>query len=119
MTAINVMNLNHVFPLPFQDDHPAVMHRTSIHVRNVNANPQKAKLHPWSVATKLGSWTHLMGWNQFAGDGTYYKVSHRKYHGKNVKVFKAAGGYDMAVFQHNYTSKKLAKHFAKSSEIIQ
>lgn len=92
---------------------------TSIHVRKVNADPQKAKLRPWSVATKWGSWTHLMGWNQSAGDGTYYKVSHRKYHGKNVKVFKAAGGYDMAVFQHNYTSKKLAKHFAKSSEIIQ
>lgn len=90
---------------------------TTIHARNVHADPMKAKVHPWSVATKFGSWTHVMGWNQSAGAGTYYKVAHQRYQGRSVKVFKVAGGADMTVFQHNYSTKKLAKHFQRSSEI--
>ena len=76
-------------------------------------------IHPnWGVAIKVMGWTDLMGWNQAAGAGAYFKVGHQRYHGKNVRVLKEAGSAMIKVYKHDYKTKHLAKHFQRSSEIF-
>ncbi|GEO69903.1 hypothetical protein [Levilactobacillus acidifarinae] len=92
---------------------------TAIHSRKLSANPDKLKIHNnWGVISgHYHGWTDVRGWNQSAGDGTYYKLSQRQYHGKKVRVLKLAGGAGIETYSHQYTTKKLAKHFKSSHEI--
>lgn len=85
-----------------------------LHQRRVSADPEQIARHPkWVVGYKLrarhASWIELRGWNQSAGDGTYYKVANKHYHGQKIRVISEAGGAGLWVIQHYYASKKVAK----------
>ena len=93
---------------------------TIIHTRKQSADPDKLKIHQnWGVISmRYHGWTDIRGWNQSAGDGTYYKLSHRQYHGKRIRVLKLAGGAGIDTYSHQYATKKLAKHFKNSHEMF-
>lgn len=86
----------------------------TLHSRSVRADLDKAKIHgSWVVGQKFSfrhaSWIDLRGWNQSAGDGTYYKVTTKKFHGKKVSVLTDAYGAMVTTDKHYYRSKKVAK----------
>lgn len=93
---------------------------TMVHSRKLSTDSDKIKLHQhWIVILEhYRGWTNVRGWNQFSGDGTYYKLSHRQYHGKRIRVLKLAGGAGIDTYSHQYATKKLAKHFKSSHEMF-
>ncbi|HJE86727.1 hypothetical protein KB236_07605 [Levilactobacillus brevis] len=85
-----------------------------LHQRPMSADADQVVRHPkWVVGLKLrarhASWIDLRGWNQSAGDGTYYKVANKYYRGQKLRVMSEAGGGGLWVIQHYYPSKHVAK----------
>lgn len=83
-----------------------------IHYRNLKAT--RISHHPnWTFATPVYyhrmHWTNIYGWNQGAGDGDYYGVKIRRYHGHRVRVMSEAGGADIWTDSHYYATRKVAK----------
>ncbi len=84
-----------------------------IHYRNLHAT--KVSHHPnWAFATPVYAhhmhWTNVYGWNQGAGDGEYYGVKVRHYHGIPIRVLNDAGGAEIWTSQHYYATKKVARN---------
>lgn len=87
---------------------------TTLHQRLASADPAQIARHTnWVVGQKMwvrqANWVGLRGWNQSAGDGTYYKVANKPYHGQKLAVLSEAGGAGLWVDQHYYASKQVAK----------
>ncbi|WP_395322788.1 hypothetical protein [Levilactobacillus parabrevis] len=87
---------------------------STLHQRKLNADPDKLARHAnwvvgWKMTVRRANWTDLRGWNQSAGDGTYYKVANKRYHGQKLAVLSEAGGAGVWVTQHYYASKQVAK----------
>lgn len=82
--------------------------------RLVTADPARLARHPkWTMGQKMrvrqANWIDLRGWNQSAGDGTYYKVANKRYRGQKMTVLSEAGGAGVWVTQHYYPSRQVAK----------
>lgn len=84
-----------------------------LHYRKVNVDPDKIATHPWAVGHafyfRKAHWTNVMGWNQSAGDGDFYKVGTKTYHGHKLRVLSVGGGAEAWIINHYYTSRKVAK----------
>lgn len=83
-----------------------------IHYRNLKAT--RISHHPnWTFATPAYyhrmHWTNIYGWNQGVGDGAYYGVKIRRYHGHRVRVMSEAAGADIWTDSHYYATRKVAK----------
>lgn len=90
-----------------------------IHYRNLKTT--HISHHPnWTFATPFYihhmHWVNIYGWNQTAGDGEYYGVKVRHYHGHRIRVMSEANGAGIWTYQHYYATRKVArtlgdKHF--------
>lgn len=83
-----------------------------IHYRNLKAT--RISHHPnWTFATPVYyhrmHWTNIYGWNEGVGDGAYYGVKIRRYHGHRVRVMSEASGADIWTDSHYYATRKVAK----------
>lgn len=84
--------------------------RVKLHSRSFNSNPMKIGTHrSWVVGYAFKPWINIKGWNQSAGDGEYYKVEAKTYHGTRIKVLSDGGGAEAWISAHYYSTKKVAK----------
>lgn len=84
----------------------------TVHSRKADASSSKG-FHPYWVfiSQRIHGWTNVYGWNQGSGDGDYYKVVHKRYHGKQIRVLKQGGGAGIVTNERDYPTKQIAKHF--------
>ncbi|MEJ6401077.1 hypothetical protein [Nicoliella lavandulae] len=55
------------------------------------------------------NWLNTYGWNQSAGDGTFYNLHQFGKH----EVLTVAGGYNVSAYGHYYRSAKVAKQLER------
>ncbi|WP_203637948.1 hypothetical protein [Levilactobacillus wangkuiensis] len=84
------------------------------HIHHHKLSAKKFKKHySWSTVTNKtahqAQWINVRGWNQIMGDGDYYKVMTKTYHGKKISVLSQAGGAGIWTSAHYYRTKQLAK----------
>ncbi|KRL56572.1 hypothetical protein [Furfurilactobacillus rossiae] len=74
---------------------------------------EKQKLDHWGLFNEVHldngeNWINIMGWYQTAGDGEFYRVANENINGQSTPVLFDAGGAEIWINEHYYTSKDIA-----------